>query len=87
VWTATPSGGDAYSSPPIVVNGIVYVGTSQGNLLGYRAGNGKVALNMNMGYPISASETGSVGSPEAGLGAGQGILVVPASTHLIALSH
>jgi len=87
VWTSAPAQGDTYSSPPIVVNGVVYVGTSQGNLLGYRAGTGKKVISLNMGYSIAASETGSVGSPESGLGAGQGILVVPASTHLIALSH
>jgi outer membrane protein assembly factor BamB len=87
VWTATPAQGDTYSSPPIVVNGVVYVGTYEGNLLGYRAGTGKRVVSLNMGYSIAAAETGSVGSPESGLGAGQGILVVPASTHLIALSH
>lgn len=86
VWTASP-GGDTYSTPPIVVNGVVYVGTASGFLKGYKAKTGKNTVSMNMGYPISASETGNVGSPESGLGAGQGILVVPASTHLIAMAH
>jgi outer membrane protein assembly factor BamB len=85
IWTATPNSG-SYSTPPVVVNGIVYVGTSAGYLLGYRPKNGSVAESMNMGYAISAPETGSVGSVESGLGAGQGLLVVPASTHLFALS-
>ena len=87
VWTAVPPTGDSYSTPPIVVNGVVYVGTSSGKLRGYRAKNGVKLVSRNMRYPISAQETGYVGSPESGLGAGQGILVVPASTHLIALSH
>jgi outer membrane protein assembly factor BamB len=87
IWTALPSGTGSYSTPPIVVNGIVYVGTSSGTLLGYRSKSGGVVVSMNMGYAISAPETGSVGSPESGLGAGQGIIVVPASTHLIALTH
>lgn len=87
LWTTTPSVGDSYSTPPIVVNGIVYVGTNSGTLVGYRAGTGAKAVSMNLGYPIAAPETGSVGSPESGLGAGQGVLVVPASTHLFALSH
>ena len=86
IWTATPTNG-SYSTPPIVVNGVVYVGTSSGYLLGYVWKSGKAVVSMNMGYPISAPETGGVGSPESGLGAGQGILVVPASTHLIALQH
>ncbi|HTS35223.1 MAG TPA: PQQ-binding-like beta-propeller repeat protein [Candidatus Solibacter sp.] len=85
VWTASPNNG-SYSTPPIVVNGIVYVGTSGGYLLGYRSKTGGVVASMNLGYVISASETGSVGSVESGLGAGQGLLLVPASTHLFALS-
>lgn len=87
VWTAVPANGDTYSTPPIVVNGTVYVGSASGYLLGYKSGTGKAAVSMNMGYPISAFETGSVGSPESGLSAGQSILVVPASTHVIALYH
>jgi outer membrane protein assembly factor BamB len=87
IWTAIPASGDFYSTPPIVVNGIVYVGTNLGKLLGYRAKTGINVVSKNMKYSISAPETGNVGSPESGLGAGQGILVVPASTHLIALSH
>jgi outer membrane protein assembly factor BamB len=87
VWTAIPASGDSYSSPPIVVNGVVYVGTNLGELLGYKAKTGVKVVSKNMKHSISAFETGSLGSPESGLGAGQGILVVPASTHLIALSH
>lgn len=86
IWSATPANG-SYSTPPIFVNGIVYVGTSSGYLLGYHSNSGKSAVSLNLGYPISASETGSVGTPESGLGAGQSMLVVPASTHLIALEH
>ena len=87
LWAKTPGNGNTYSTPPILVNGILYVGTNSGYLVGYRWKTGTRAVSMNMGYPISAPETGYVGAPESGLGAGQGILVVPASTHLIALSH
>jgi outer membrane protein assembly factor BamB len=87
IWSAAPPSGDAYSTPPIVVNGTVYVGSAAGYLLGYKSATGKSVVSANMGYPMSAYETGSVGSPESGLSAGQGILVVPAGTHLIALAH
>lgn len=87
VWAAVPANGDTYSTPPIVVNGTVYVGSASGNLLGYKSTTGKSVVSINMGYPISAPETGSVGSPESGLSAGQGVLVVPAGTHVIALVH
>jgi len=86
IWSAAPTN-DTYSTPAIVVNGFVYVGTASGFLMGYKWDTGKLVLSKNMGYPISAWETGYVGSPESGLGAGQSILVVPASTHLIALEH
>jgi outer membrane protein assembly factor BamB len=87
VWTAVPPGGNSYSTPPIVVDGVVYVGTSAGKLLGYRSGTGKNVVSLDMGSPISAPETGSVGSPESGLTAAEGFLLVPAGTHLIALHH
>lgn len=87
LWTATPPSGDSYSTPPIVVDGVVYIGTNTGKLLGYKPGTGKNVVSMNLGSPISAQETGSVGSPESGLTAAQGFLLVPASTHLIALHH
>ena len=86
MWTAIPSSGDSFSTPPIVANGVVYVGTYLGKLLGYRAKSGARIVTKNLRYSISANETES-SAPESELGAGQGILVVPASTHLIALSH
>ncbi len=86
VWTAVATN-DTYSTPPIYVNGIVYIGTNGGNILGYRSLTGKLAFSMNLGYGISAPETGSVSSPESGLGAAESMLVVPASTHLFALEH
>jgi outer membrane protein assembly factor BamB len=87
IWSALPPAGDSFSTPPIIANGVLYVGTYSGQLLGYKALTGAILVSKSLGYTISAQETGSVGSPESGLGAGQGILVVPASTHLFALSH
>ena len=82
VWSAAPSSGDSFSTSPIIVNGVVYVGTSLGNLLGYRAGTGINVVSMNLGASISGAE-GSI--PQAGLGAGHGMLVVPVGTQVIAL--
>jgi outer membrane protein assembly factor BamB len=87
VWNAVPPSGSSYSTPPIVVDGVVYVGTDAGKLLGYRSATGKNVVSVDMGSPISAAETGSVGSPESGLAAADGFLLVPASTHLVALHH
>lgn len=83
LWTATPPSGDTYSISPIIVNNIVYIGTSSGRLLGYRATDGKQATAVSLGTAISGGEYFAI--PQAGLGAGDGLLVVPASTKLFAL--
>lgn len=82
LWTAAPGAGDSYTSSPIVVNGVVYLGTAAGSLLGYQATNGQPAVSLNVGAPISGNE-GSI--PQAGLGAAEGLIVVPASTRVVAL--
>jgi len=82
LWTAAPATGDSFSTSPILVNNVIYVGTQEGNLEGYAARSGDHGVSMNLGYAISGGEGGA---PQAGLGAAQGLLVVPASTHVFAL--
>jgi len=85
-WTATPAGGDSYASPPIVVNAVVYIGTALGYLEGYQALTGAEVSSVNVGSPISAYESGNYSSPLAGLGAGEGLIVVPATNLVVALA-
>jgi outer membrane protein assembly factor BamB len=87
LWTVPPPSGDSFASPPIIVNGIVYIGTASGFLEGYKVTNGTNVVSMNLGQPIFALDTGSAGPPLAGLGAAEDSLVVPASNYVIALSH
>ena len=87
LWTAAPATGDSYSSAPIVVNGVVYIGTSEGKLLGYNATKGTRVVSLSMGAPISAYDYDNYSAPQSGLGAAQGLLLVPASTYLVALGH
>jgi outer membrane protein assembly factor BamB len=82
-WTAVAAAGETYSCSPIVVNGVVYTGTSSGNLIGYQSGNGKKVVSMNLGQAISCGEYFAI--PQAGMGAGQGMLVVPAGSEVVAL--
>ncbi len=84
-WTAAPNSGDTYSSPPIAVNSVVYIGTAAGYLEGYEAATGELVCNVNVGAPISAYEGSSYSSPLAGLGAGDEIIVVPATNLVVAL--
>jgi outer membrane protein assembly factor BamB len=79
LWSASPGSGDSYSSSAIAVNGVVYVGTANGNLLGYKATDGTNVVSMSMGSPISGY------SQQVGLSAGEGLLVVPATSEVVAL--
>ena len=55
LWTAMPQNGDSYSCAPIVVNGVVYAGTSSGNLYGYASGTGNNVFSFNLGQSISCN--------------------------------
>ncbi|HLW88269.1 MAG TPA: PQQ-binding-like beta-propeller repeat protein [Terriglobales bacterium] len=85
LWTATPTSGDAYASPAIIVNGVVYVGTSEGNLLGYAVNSGQMVEQINVGAGIAAFDYGNYTNPLPGLSAAEGLLVVPAGDLVVAL--
>jgi outer membrane protein assembly factor BamB len=85
LWTAVPANGDSYSSGAVVVNGTAYVGTQAGNLLGYTP-KGRRVVSLSLGTPILGGDAGGLSQPQAGLGAGQGLLVVPAGTKVFALA-
>jgi len=87
IWTAQPPSGDSYASPPIVVNGNVYVGSANGLLLGYKGSDGTQVASVSVGAAISAFDGGNYSSPVAGLSAAQGMIVVPASTYVVAIKH
>ena len=82
LWSVAPPTG-SLSCSPVVVNGIVYTGTSTGYLVGYSAKKGGQEVSMNLGQAISCGEY--FPEPQVGMGAGQGLLVVPAGTELFAL--
>lgn len=83
LWTAIASAGENFSCSPIVVNDVVYVGTNAGNLEGYSGETGKQIYKVNLGQPVSCNEFSE--EPLAGLGAGEGLLLVPAGNTLVAL--
>jgi outer membrane protein assembly factor BamB len=83
LWTDVAHAGENYSCAPILVNGVVYAGTSSGNLYGYASDTGNNMFSLNLGQPISCSEYSSI--PLAGMSAGDGLLVVPAGSEVVAL--
>jgi outer membrane protein assembly factor BamB len=83
VWTAVAPAGESYSCAPIIVNGVVYAGTSAGNLHGYAVGSGKKLFSIGLGPAISCGEY--FAAPLAGMSARNGLLVVPAGSEVVAL--
>lgn len=79
LWTFTGDG--VLSSAPIVVNGIVYLGSSYGNLYALDQGGNQVWTG-NVGTGINIPDEQNVSQPLTGLGAGSGYLLIPAGTTL-----
>ena len=77
------SNGETLTSAPLVVNNVVLVGTASGNLIAVDRANGQEVWRSNVGAPIPAPDEQNVSQPLTGLGAGEGLLVVPAG-HLLA---
>lgn len=82
LWSFTGDGG--LDTAPIAVGDTVYVGSSSGELYGLNATSGSVVWSTNVGAAISAPDEQNVAQPLTGLGAGRGLLVVPAGDNLVA---
>jgi outer membrane protein assembly factor BamB len=82
LWTFSGDGG--LITAPIVVQSTVYVGSSSGMLYGLDLRRGQVVWSTNVGAGVSGPDEQNVSQPLAGLGAGQGLLVVPAGNLLAA---
>jgi outer membrane protein assembly factor BamB len=72
------------SSPPIVVNGVVYVGSTSGKLYALDEKTGTNIWTGNVGAPVNRPDEFSGSEPLTGLGAGEGLIVVPASNLVVA---
>ncbi len=81
-WSFTGDG--TLGSAPIVVNGTVYIGSGSGKLYALDEGTGANVWTGNVGTPVTRSNLGNFISPLTGLGAGEGLIVVPASNLVVA---
>ena len=85
-WTFTGDG--QLDTAPLVLSTpsgeFVVEGSASGQLYALNASTGAVAWQADVGSPISASSEGGAAQPVSGLGAGQGLLVVPAGSTLSA---
>jgi len=80
-WSFTGDG--TLSSAPIVDNGYVYIGSSSGKVYALDGSTGANVWTGNLGAVVQTTES-PVSRPHTGLGAGDGLVVVPASTLLVA---
>jgi outer membrane protein assembly factor BamB len=78
------AGDGSLSSAPMVVDQSVYVGSTSGNLYALNASTGKQVWSGNVGAPILAPDEQNVSQPLTGLGAGDRMIVIPASNLLVA---
>ena len=74
------AGNGDLTSAPMVVNQTIYIGSDSGTLYGLNA-SGQQIWSTQVGAPIPAPE---YSSPTTGLGAGDGLLVVPTASTLVA---
>ncbi len=70
-------------SAPIINNGYVYIGSGSGKVYALDGSTGANVWTGNLGAAVQLSES-PVSRPHTGLGAGDGLVVVPASTRLVA---
>ena len=78
-WTF--SGDGQLTGSPLVVHGYVYIGSASGKVFAVNETTGALAWTGDAGAPIGANQSSG---PITALGAGQGLVVVPASTRLVA---
>ena len=81
-WSFTGDG--TLSSAPIVVNGVVYVGSTSGKLYAVSENSGTNVWTGTVGAAVNRPDERGGSDPLTGLGAGEGLIVVPASNLVVA---
>jgi outer membrane protein assembly factor BamB len=85
LWTF--SGDGHLVTAALVVNDFAYVGSSNGNLYAVRTDTGQALWQDALGVAMVAPDEQNVSQPLTGLGAGDGLLIVPAGSRLFAYSN
>jgi len=83
-WTF--SGDGQLDSAPLVANGVVYEGSASGTLFALSALTGAVLWSGPVGAPVPAPDEQNVSQPLTGLAIGQGTLLVPTGTGVVAFT-
>ena len=80
LWSFAGDGG--LQSAPLIVNQTIYIGSSSGTLFGLNT-SGQQIWSIQVGAPIAAPDEQNP-PPTTGLGAGDGLLIVPTESTLVA---
>jgi outer membrane protein assembly factor BamB len=80
LWSFAGDGG--LQSAPLIVNQTIYIGSSSGTLFGLNT-SGQQIWSIQVGAPIPAPDEQNP-PPTTGLGAGDGLLIVPTESTLVA---
>jgi outer membrane protein assembly factor BamB len=81
-WSFTGDG--SLSSAPIIVNGVVYIGSTSGKLYALDENTGTNVWTGTVGASVNRPDEHNLSEPLTGLGAGEGLIVVPASNLVVA---
>ncbi len=82
LWSFVGDGG--LISAPLVVHGIVYIGSGSGMLYGLDESTGATVWSANVGSPFTGPDEQNYGTTTTGMAAGEGLLVVAAGSRLLA---
>jgi outer membrane protein assembly factor BamB len=77
-------GDGTLSTAPIVVNGVVYIGSTSGKLFALDENTGTNVWTGIVGASVNRPDEFNASEPLTGLGAAQGLIVVPASNLVVA---
>lgn len=78
------AGDGSLQSAPLVVNEHVYIGSNTGKLYALEKATGQQVWSTSVGAPIPHSDMSTVSQQLTGFAAGEGLLVVPTRTTLVA---
>jgi outer membrane protein assembly factor BamB len=76
LWSFTGDG--SLSTAPIVVNGNVFIGSTEGDIYAVDTATGSQTWSAHLNSPISGPDEQNASQPLTGLSAGAGLLAVPA---------
>lgn len=83
-WTF--SGDGKIDTAPLVVGNLVFAGSSEGNLYALDASSGASEWSTTLASAVPAPEETGYAQPLTGLGAGEGTLIVPDGSELVAFT-